>query len=62
MNEKEEELLNLSDELSPITKRLVEYVDNICKLERQKAKLDKELKQNLLLMTADCQMYLKNLK
>lgn len=62
MNEKEEELLKLSEELSPITKRLVEYVDNICKLERQKAKLDKELKQNLLLMTADCQTYLKRLK
>ena len=62
MNEKEEELLNLSEELSPITKRLVEYVDNICKLERQKSKLDKELKQNLLLMTADCQTYLKILK
>lgn len=61
MNE-EEKLLSLSEDLSPITQRFVTYVSNICRIEKQKKKLDKELKENLVLLEVDCQRYLKNLE
>lgn len=56
MNEKE--LLNLSQDLNPITQRLVKYVTNICHIEKQKKALDEELKENLVLLKVDCQSYL----
>lgn len=61
MNEKEK-LSSLSKDLSPITQRLVTYVSNICRIEKQRKKLDNELKENLVLLEVDCQRYLKSLK
>ena len=60
MNEKE--LLNLSEDLNPITQRLVKYVTNICNIEKQKKALDEELKENLVLLKVDCQSYLDTLE
>lgn len=61
MNENEKELLNLSEDLNPITQRLVKYVTNICNIEKQKKALDEELKENLVLLKVDCQSYLDTL-
>ncbi len=60
MNEKE--LLNLSEDLNPITQRLVKCVTNICNIEKQKKALDEELKENLVLLKVDCQSYLDTLE
>ena len=62
MNENEKELLNLSQDLNPITQRLVKYVTNICNIEKQKKALDEELKENLVLLKVDCQSYLDTLE
>lgn len=62
MNENEKELLNLSEDLNPITQRLVKYVTNICNIEKQKKALDEELKENLVLLKVDCQSYLNTLE
>ena len=62
MNENEKELLNLSEDLNPITQRLVKYVTNICNIEKQKKALDEELKENLVLLKVDCQSYLDTLE
>ena len=59
---REKELLNLSQDLNPITQRLVKYVTNICNIEKQKKALDEELKENLVLLKVDCQSYLDTLE
>ncbi len=62
MNQIEEQLLALPEDLNPITQRLIMYVTNICSLEKQKKKLDEELRENLVLLKVDCQSYLDTLE